>query len=52
MTTNELIDILSGMKDELKQKFGIEEIALFGSYSYHYHLTPKDIDFLLRNGNE
>ncbi len=44
MTTNELILKLNNVKDELKQKFGIEEIALFGSYARNEANEESDVD--------
>jgi len=47
MTTNELILKLNNVKDELKQKFGIEEIALFGSYARGEAKEDSDIDIAI-----
>ena len=44
MTTNELLVKLDSLKDELKQKFGIEEMALFGSYARGEAKEDSDID--------
>jgi len=47
MTKNELIDALSSMKNELKQKFGIEKIALFGSYARNEANENSDVDIAI-----
>ena len=44
MTTNELIIDLKNIKDELREKFGIEQIALFGSYARGEAKDESDID--------
>ncbi|HIP13904.1 MAG TPA: hypothetical protein EYG74_00260 [Sulfurimonas autotrophica] len=51
MTKNELITILSGIKNELKQKFGIEEIALFGSYARDEANDRSDVDIAILKMN-
>lgn len=47
MTTNELILKLNNVKDVLKQKFGIEEIALFGSYARGEASEDSDVDIAI-----
>ena len=47
MTTNELLVKLHGLKNELKQQFGIEEIALFGSYARGEANEDSDIDIAI-----
>ena len=47
MTTNELLVKLHSLKDELKQQFGIEEIALFGSYARGEADENSDIDIAI-----
>ena len=47
MTKHELIDTLSSIKNELKQKFGIEEIALFGSYARDEANEESDVDIAI-----
>ncbi len=44
MTTNELITILSSTRNELKEQFGIEQIALFGSYARNEANEESDVD--------
>ena len=51
MTTNELIIKLRNVKDELKQKFGIEEIALFGSYARDDAREDSDVDIAILKMN-
>jgi len=47
MTTNELILKLNNVKDELKNRFGIEEIALFGSYARGEATEESDVDIAI-----
>jgi predicted nucleotidyltransferase len=47
MTNNELLDILSSMKNELRHKFGIEQIALFGSYARGEANEDSDVDIAI-----
>ena len=47
VTNNELIDTLSSMKNELKHKFGIEQIALFGSYARGEANEDSDVDIAI-----
>ena len=51
MTTNELLVKLHGLKDELKQQFGIEEIALFGSYARGEANEDSDVDIAILKMN-
>lgn len=44
MTTNELIIKLKSLKNELKNRFDIEEIALFGSYARGEANEDSDVD--------
>ena len=44
MTTEELITHLTSVKTELHNKFGIEEIALFGSYARGEATEKSDVD--------
>ena len=52
MTTNELLVKLDSLKDELKQKFGIEQIALFGSYARGEANEDSDIDIVVLSMKE
>ena len=47
MTTNELIIHLKHVKSELKSRFGIEEIALFGSYARGEATEQSDVDIAI-----
>ena len=52
MTTNELLAKLQSLKDELKQQFGIEEIALFGSYARGEADEDSDVDIVILKAKE
>ena len=52
MTTNELLAKLHSLKNELKQQFGIEEIALFGSYARGEADEDSDIDIAIMKVNK
>ena len=47
MTQSELVTKLANVKNELKQKFGIEEIALFGSYARDEANEESDVDIAI-----
>jgi len=47
MTQNELLDKLSSAKTDLKKKFGIEEMALFGSYARDEAREESDVDIAI-----
>ncbi len=47
MTKNELLVKLHSLKGELKQQFGIEEIALFGSYARGEAHEDSDVDIAI-----
>ena len=51
MTTNELTIKLKNVKHELKQQFGIEEIALFGSYARNEANEESDVDIAILKMN-
>ncbi|MCK4763286.1 MAG: nucleotidyltransferase domain-containing protein [Candidatus Aminicenantes bacterium] len=46
MTKDEVLNFLKEKKDELKDKFDIEEIGLFGSYSRGDYNKKSDIDIV------
>lgn len=44
MTKDELLSALANVKEELQQRFGIEKIALFGSYARDEATDDSDVD--------
>lgn len=44
MTRNEIMDLLTQHKAELRQTYGVQEIALFGSYARQSAREDSDID--------
>lgn len=48
MTRNEVLDFLRAHKDELARRFGVGDIALFGSYSRDEAKKNGDIGILVR----
>ena len=51
MTQLELLTKLADVKNELKQQFGIEEIALFGSYARDEAREDSDVDIAILEMN-
>ncbi len=47
MTKDELLDKLISVKSELNEKFGIERIALFGSYARGEAKEDSDVDIVI-----
>lgn len=47
MNSNEIIKILKPEKQFLKDNFGVERIALFGSYAKGIQKMDSDIDFFI-----
>ncbi len=47
MSTDELILNLKNSKNELKKRFGIEQIALFGSYARGEATESSDVDIVI-----
>ncbi len=47
MTRDELLDKLIAVKSELNEKFGIEQIALFGSYARDEASEESDVDIVI-----
>jgi len=52
MTKSELLEKLSLLKDELKYKFGIDQIALFGSYARNSATHESDVDIAIIKTNK
>ena len=48
MTRNDVLDFLRAHKAELARRFGVGEIALFGSFSRDEAKEDSDIDILVR----
>lgn len=48
MTRNDVLDFLRAHKDELARRFGVGDIALFGSFSRDEAKEDSDIDILVR----
>lgn len=48
MTRNDVLDFLRTHKDELARRFGVGDIALFGSFSRDEAKEDSDIDILVR----
>jgi hypothetical protein len=44
MTRTEIVDFLKQHKDEMRQTYGVQEIALFGSYARQSAREDSDID--------
>jgi predicted nucleotidyltransferase len=47
VTTNELVSNLRQLKHELHDRFGIEQIALFGSYARNEADSKSDVDIAI-----
>ncbi len=52
MTTNELVSDLKNLKNELREQFGIEQIALFGSYARNEAKEESDVDIAILKINK
>jgi hypothetical protein len=48
MNTNDVIATLRSEKDNLRAKFGVEEIGVFGSYARNEQTADSDVDILIR----
>ena len=48
MTRDELLDLLRRHKPILSEKFGVAELALFGSFARNDAVDGSDIDILVR----
>jgi predicted nucleotidyltransferase len=49
-TRTEVLDILRSLKDELRDRYHVERIALFGSYAREEQGEGSDIDVLVEFG--
>lgn len=47
MTTTEVIERLKAVKPQLQEKYTVDELALFGSYSRNEQTPQSDIDILV-----
>ncbi|MFZ4106605.1 nucleotidyltransferase family protein [Flavobacterium sp.] len=47
MKKEEILNVLKNDKQFLKDNFGVERIALFGSYAKESENTESDVDFLV-----
>ncbi|HRN94975.1 MAG TPA: nucleotidyltransferase family protein [Chitinophagales bacterium] len=48
MTKKAIIETIKAEKPYLQEKFGVEEIALFGSYARGEENTDSDVDILVK----
>jgi predicted nucleotidyltransferase len=51
-TRAEVLEILRSLKDDLRERYHVERIALFGSYAREEQGEGSDIDLLVRFGSE
>lgn len=47
LTTDEVIQILTGLKPELKERFGVKRIGFFGSFARNEPDRDSDVDILV-----
>ncbi|MCH8556864.1 MAG: nucleotidyltransferase family protein [Balneolia bacterium] len=47
LTTDEVVKILTGLKAELKQRFGVTRIGFFGSFARNEPDRDSDVDILV-----
>lgn len=52
MTRNEILNFLKAHKDELRQVYGVQEIALFGSHARQTERVDSDIDIAVELADE
>jgi len=50
-TRTEVLEILRSLKDELRERYHVESIALFGSYAREEQGEGSDIDVLVEFGS-
>jgi len=48
MTTTEIVEILRTHQQEIKERFGIRHLALFGSYARGEATEESDVDLVIR----
>ena len=48
LSKEEILDFLKAHKQEFKEKYGVEEIALFGSYVHNRANEKSDIDIIVQ----
>ena len=47
LNINRMANILKAYKEELKEKYGVREIGIFGSYVREEHKEKSDLDILV-----
>lgn len=50
-TRTEVLEVLRSLKDELRERYHVESIALFGSYAREEQGEGSDIDLLVEFGS-
>lgn len=51
LTKEKILEYLKENKEQLKDNYGVESIALFGSYAKNLQTEKSDIDFLVKLNN-
>lgn len=47
LTTEEVVEILTGLKAELKERYGVNKIGIFGSFARNEPDVDSDVDILV-----